>query len=170
MILTDRHLAAVNFLVQQRFKGQKLGVLAKALRVTAGTLSRWRGDPDFAELYRQALVNWSMDLDDVQFRHRRARVEELQRLYEATPDEVDGKTQARTKTHILRQIAEEVGDMDPGLRGQIDVVHHRGLDLRALSTEDLRALREIFRRSREPKAIEGRTEVEEAPKEIEPDE
>lgn len=102
MKLDAKHYEAIQRLIEHPFTGQTLHQLADELGVDTRTLRRWRSDPDFQAAYRAALAKWNEDMGDLRFVHRRARVEELHRLYDAASDRLDEKLK------ILQQIRDEV--------------------------------------------------------------
>ena len=84
--LDARHHHAIQLLIDHRFTGKKKQELAVELGIRDRTLRKWIADPTFAAAYEAALARWLADLEGIRFRHRKERVKELQRLYDATPD------------------------------------------------------------------------------------
>jgi len=123
MKITEKHLAAVELLVESQFEGLTRAQQAEKAGVTRRTLHNWLADADFQVCLRSERSRWRRATDHIRFSHRRARLEELQRLLDETPDErevmgvdKDGREYvvayrdhrpARLKA--LAQMAEEVG-------------------------------------------------------------
>lgn len=86
MVLGEKHQAAIELLVEMQFKSLKKEELAGMLGVSRNTLYRWLEDDDFKAALRAARRAWREQIDHIELVHRRARLEELSRLYRETPD------------------------------------------------------------------------------------
>lgn len=126
MKMKAHHRAAVELLVAEQFQDQTQEQLAAKMNVRARTLYRWMQEPAFLTLLAEAQSEWRASIDHLEYVHRRRRIEELIRLYEATPDDyvdkvidihtAEGiksvpvrKMNVAVKAKILEQIALEVG-------------------------------------------------------------
>ena len=109
MKLTIRHRSAIQLLVLHQFDGFTQAQLAEKIGCCRATLQNWFADLDFRAAHREALREWRQQIEHVKFTHRRARLEELTRLYEATPDDApdkilpDGTRQACESVEFLRK-------------------------------------------------------------------
>ena len=90
MKLRTEHHYAIEQLVQHRFTSLAHRLthaeIAAQCGITERTLRNWRADADFQTALREAIETYKRDLGAVRFIHKRARLEELERLYGATPD------------------------------------------------------------------------------------
>lgn len=86
MVLDARHELAIQLLITHRFDGREVRDIAKEIGVQDRTLRKWRKDEAFERAYDEAFEDWKSSLEDIAYTIRRCRIEELVRLYKATPD------------------------------------------------------------------------------------
>ena len=90
MKIRTEHHHAIDLLIQHRFTSpaQRLthAEIAQQCDITERTLRNWRNDADFQAALAEALDEFRRTLSAVRFAEKRARLEELERLYDATPD------------------------------------------------------------------------------------
>ena len=137
MEIRPYHIETIQILIEHSFAGtlNKTGIAAE-IGKTRRTIQNWCNDPDFQAAYAKELERWKADLSSVRFAERKARVIELQRLYDETPisagvNKSSGLEVLNTtiKAKLLDQIAAEVGDkvekhaVDIEHRGQVAVEH-----------------------------------------------
>ncbi|MDA0748980.1 MAG: phBC6A51 family helix-turn-helix protein [bacterium] len=86
MNISEKHYSAIQLLVLHQFDGLTQAQLAEKIGVTRRTVQNWLQDPGFVAELRAAKSKWRRKIEHIPFIHRRKRLEELQRLYEAIPD------------------------------------------------------------------------------------
>ncbi|MDA1348944.1 MAG: phBC6A51 family helix-turn-helix protein [Chloroflexi bacterium] len=133
MTIDNRHIEAVNRLIEGRFGEARLEDVACGVGISDRTLRRWRDDPDFQALYDRMLGEFLQDIANQPMAQRVDRIRELYRLYCDLPDRTEHVTRGENrdgggwespriqnnhtdKLKILKQIADEAEE------GKVDQV------------------------------------------------
>ena len=90
MKIRTEHHHAIDLLIQHRFAppAHRLthAEIAQQCDITERTLRNWRRAADFEAALAEALDEFRRNLNAIRFAEKRVRLEELERLYDATPD------------------------------------------------------------------------------------
>jgi len=122
MRINEKHWAAADLLVASQFDGVTREQQAAEIGVTDRTLRRWMVDDDFQLVLLNAQNAWRRQVGHIRFTHRRARLEELPRLLDTTPDEKEVLgTDKDGRQHVVAEL-EELKRLRGATQAELQVV------------------------------------------------
>lgn len=106
MKLKTNHHQAIELLAANVFLERTEASIAREVGCNPKSLSRWKADPDFAQALEEArsawFDAWRRETRHLKFTHRRARLEELHRIYGKIPDTyLSSETRSGKQIHRL---------------------------------------------------------------------